>query len=154
MAKQKEIPGGIIQIGLGSGQSVYGRILNHGDVAIYDFLAEDELTVFEELLKFPIIFKGVVNDSGVKRGRWQIVEVVPLEESLKNSKYFIEEIGNPDLFKIIENGHVKYGCRKEECYGLYVGGAWAPERVEEVVRDHFSGRENPYIKMYYAPFRS
>lgn len=37
-------------------------------------------------IKRPIIYKMIVNDDAVKKGRWLIISVVPLEEELKNTK--------------------------------------------------------------------
>ncbi len=43
MAKmQKEIPGGIIKITFDEPYHTYGRILNYGDVALYDYKKEQQ----------------------------------------------------------------------------------------------------------------
>ena len=147
MKKQKEISGGIVKIKFNESCHTYGRILNYGDVALYDYKTNHEITDLVEIIKRPIIYKMIVNDAAVKHGRWPIIGVVPLEEELKNTKYYLEEIGRPDLCKIIENGKIRFNVPKAEGIGLEVGAVWDPIHVEEFLRDHYAGRENMSLKM-------
>jgi len=145
--KQKEIPGGIVKINFDEPYHTYGRILNYGDVALYNYKTDQEITDLNEIVKRPIIYKMIVNEGGVKYGRWPIIGVVPLEKELQNSKYYLEEIGRPDLCKIIENGNIKYNVPKDEGVGLEVGAVWDPMQVEEFLRDYYAGRENVSLKL-------
>jgi hypothetical protein len=143
MAKrQKEIPGGIVKIEFDNPYHTYGRILNYHDVALYDFKTDQDVTDLSEIVKRPIIYKMIVNEGGVKYGKWPIIGVLPLERELQTSKYYLEEIGRPDLCKIIENGNIRYNVPKEEGIGLEVGAVWDPIHVEEFLRDHYAGKEN------------
>lgn len=145
--KQKEIPGGIVKIKFDDKLHTYGRILKYGDIAFYDFPTEDDTNDLELIVKSSIIFKGIVNVGGVQYGRWPIVGILPLEEELQNTKYYLEEIGRPDMCKTIENGEIRYRVPKDECIGLEVGLVWSPEGAEERLRDHYAGRENIQLKM-------
>jgi len=145
--KQKEIPGGIIKIVFDEPYHTYGRILNYGDIALYDFKTDRDITDLNEIVRHPIIYKLIVNEGGVKYGKWPIIGFLPLEDNLKNSKYYLEEIGRPDLCKIIENGVITYNLPKEEGIGLEVGAVWDPLHVEEFLRDYYAGRENISLKL-------
>lgn len=145
--KQKEIPGGIVKINFDDSYHTYGRILNYHDVALYDCKTDQDVTDLNEIVKHPIIYKMIVNEGGVKYGRWPIIGIIPLEKELQNSKYYLEEIGRPDLCKIIENGNIRYNVPKEEGIGLEVGAVWDPMHVEEFLRDHYAGRENTSLKL-------
>jgi len=145
--KQKEIPGGIIKIVFDEPYHTYGRILNYGDIALYDFKTDRDITDLNEIVRHPIIYKLIVNEGGVKYGKWPIIGSLPLEDNLKNSKYYLEEIGRPDLCKIIENGVITYNLPKEEGIGLEVGAVWDPLHVEEFLRDYYAGRENISLKL-------
>lgn len=145
--KQKETPGGIVKIKFDELYHTYGRILNYGDVALYDYKTDQEITDLNQIIKHPIIYKMIVNDNAVKNGRWPIIGVVSLEEELKNTKYYLEDFGRPDFCKIIENGNIRYNVPKAEGIGLEVGAVWDPTHVEEFLRDHFAGRENINLKM-------
>ena len=35
---------------------------------------------------------------------------------------------------------------KEECIGLEYWAVWQPEKIEERLNDHFSGRKNSYVE--------
>jgi hypothetical protein len=148
MAKgQKEIPGGIMKIKFDDKLHSYGRILRYGDIAFYDLATEADVNDLGVIIKSPIIFKGIVDVGGVQHGRWPIIGVLPLEEELQNTKYYLEEIGRPIMCKIIENGQIRYRVPKEECIGLEIGVIWSPEGAEERLRDHYAGRENIQLKM-------
>jgi hypothetical protein len=148
MAKrQKEIPGGIVRISFDEGYHTYGRILNYCDIALYDYKTDKEVEDLHEIITHPIIYKMMVNEGGVKYGRWPIIGVVTLEKELMNSKYYLEEIGRPNLCKIMENGELRYNVPSAEGIGLEVGAIWDPMHVEEFLRDYYAGRENVHLKM-------
>jgi hypothetical protein len=144
--KQKEIPGGIVKIKFDEPYHTYGRILNYGDVALYDCKTDHDVTDLNEIIKCVIIYRMMVNEAGVKYGRWPIIGAVPLENELQNSKYYLEEVGKPDLCKIIENGNIRYNVPIAEGIGLEVGAMWDPLQVEEFLRDYYAGRENINLK--------
>jgi hypothetical protein len=147
MKKQKETPGGIVKIKFDDLFHTYGRILNYGDVALYDCRVDKDITDLHEIIKRPILYKMIVNEGGVKYGRWPIVGILPLEEALQNSKYYLEEIGRTDVCKLIENGKITFDIPIEQSIGLTTGGVWDPARVEEVLRDHYAGRKNVYLNL-------
>ena len=145
--KQKEILGGIVKITFDEPYHTYGRILKYGDVALYDCKTDQDVSDLNAIVTRPIIYKMIVNEGGVKHGRWPIVGVLPLEEKLQNTKYYLEEFGRPDFIKIIENGNIRFNVPKVEGIGLEVGAVWDPSHVEEFLRDHYAGRENVSLKM-------
>jgi hypothetical protein len=147
MKKQKVIPGGIVKIIFDEPYYTYGRILKHGDVALYDCKTTQDITELTEIVKCPIIYKMIVNEGGIKYGRWPIVGTLPLEQQLQNTKYYLEDFGRPDFVKIIENGDIRFNVPKAEGVGLEVGAIWDPIHVEEFLGDYYAGRENASLKM-------
>ena len=81
--RQKEIPGGIVKIPFDDGWHTYGRILNYGDLAIYDLKTQEDITDLDYIISRPILFKCIVNDNGVKRGKYPIIGIIALETSLE-----------------------------------------------------------------------
>ncbi len=144
--KQKEIPGGFIKIKFDDLFHTYARILNYHDIALYDYKTDIDVNDITEIVKRPIIYKMMVNEGGIKHGRWPIIGILPLEKELENSKYYLEEIGQPTLCKIFENGDVRYNVPRAEAVGLAVGAMWDPVHVEEFLRDYYAGRENVHLK--------
>lgn len=146
--KQKEIPGGIVRIVFDEPYHTYGRILKYGDVALYDCKTKQDITNLRDIVVRPIIYKMIVNEGGVKYGRWPVVGVnIPLEDNLQNTKYYLEDFGRPDFIKIIENGEITFNVPKAEGVGLEVGAVWDPMHVEEFLRDYYDGRENISLKL-------
>jgi hypothetical protein len=146
--KQKEIPGGVVKVKFDDNLHTYGRILKYGDLAFYDCKTETDIDNLNEIIRSPIIFKGMVNVEGVQYGRWPIVGVLPLEDELQSTKYYTGEIGKPDLCIIIENGIFSFNVPKEQAIGLDIGIFWSPETVEERIRDYYTGKENITLKLY------
>lgn len=144
--KQKEIPGAIVKIFFDEPLFTYGRVLKYGDVALYDCKTDVDVTNLKDITSRPIIYKMIVNDGGVKNGKWPIVGTVELEPQLQNTKYYLEDFGRPELCKIIENGKIKFNVPISEAKGLEVGAVWDPLHVEEFLRDYYAGRENISLK--------
>ena len=144
--RQKEIPGGIVKIPFDDGWHTYGRILNYGDLAIYDLKTQEDITDLDYIISRPILFKCIVNDNGVKGGKYPIIGIIALETSLENSKYYFGPTPGNEDYGIYENGNLRKAISKEECIGLPVGAVWDPDHISERLKDHYSGVEDKFMK--------
>jgi len=142
MRNNKEISGGIIKIIFDFPYHTYGRILNYGDIAFYDFKTKQDGWPSQEIIKSPILFRSIVNIGGVKVGRWPILDAIPLEENLAHSKYWLPEFGHHDFCKIFEDGKVRFMVPLKEAEGLNEGSIWSPEQIEERLRDYYYPKGN------------
>jgi hypothetical protein len=150
MKRQKETPGAILKIAFDQPWHTYGRMLRFGDVAVYDCRTTEDVADMDYIIQQPIIFKGIVNEGAVKYGRWPIIGTLPLEDALRHSKYFLEEIGDPNSFKLIQNGGISFGHPRSAIVGLTFGGIWDAMHVEEILRDYYTGRKNISLDLYYT----
>jgi hypothetical protein len=145
MRNNKEISGGIVKITFDSPYHTYGRILNYGDIAFYDFKTNENGRPSREIIKSPILFKSIVNIGGIKVGRWPIIDTIPLEGNLVPSKYWLPEFGHDNFCKIFEDGKYKFMVPLKEAEGLNEGSIWSPEQIEERLRDYYQGKNNRWL---------
>lgn len=142
--KQKKIPGAIAKVQIDGEYHTYARVLNSG-VAFYDCRTRIDMLDLNEIISLPILFSAMVNDNGIKKGKWPIIGIIPLEEKLQNDKYYDTEIMSPEIFRIHENGYFRVAT-KDECAGLDVAGVWDPIHIEQRLQDYYQGIENLFVK--------
>ena len=77
--------------------------------------------------------------------------MVPLTEpDLRHSKYFLPEVGDPDHFKLVQNGGFSFGHPRAAIAGLTFGGIWDASHIEGILWDYYAGRKNVFLKMAYT----
>lgn len=141
MSKQKEKPGSIVIITIDNGYHIYARVLNYGDLAFYDKQYDYTENDLHSIVNQPILFKAIVNEGGVKYGRWRIIGFVPLENDLQESKYYLS-MGSDSECGTYINGVVTLHIPKNNCKGMESGAVWDPELIENRIRDHYNGVSN------------
>lgn len=142
--RQKRVEGDFVQIDLGDGYHVYGRVLEEALFAFYDIRTTKYLDI-DVISKLPILFQVPVMDYAVKRGRWVVIGNQPLDAQLLNPPpRFIQDQLRPDLFSIYQQGGIRPATR-EECIGLECEAVWDPEHIEDRLRDHYAGRPNKWV---------
>ncbi|SNC62585.1 Immunity protein 26 [Hymenobacter gelipurpurascens] len=145
--RQKEIPGSIVKVAFDKKYHIYARVLNYGDLAFYDRRFDYDATDLEAVIRCPIIFKSIVNEGGVKHGRWPIIGLLPLEGKLQESKYCLGRY-NADSCNTYINGVVHHNVPLANCKGMDDGGVWSPELIEERIRDFYNGTPNYWVERY------
>jgi hypothetical protein len=101
--KQKEIPGAIAKVQIDGEFHTYARVLNSG-VAFYDCRTKIDMLDLNEIISLPILFSAMVNDNGIKKGKWPIIGIIPLEENLQNDKYYDTEIMSQKFSEFMKMG--------------------------------------------------
>ena len=56
----------------------------------------------------------------------------------------MQDILDPTILKIYENGNVRAATRAE-CEGLEREAVWDPEHIEDRLSDYFSGKPNKWV---------
>lgn len=144
--RQKPIPGDIVSIKFDNSFHTYGRVLNFGDLAIYDCKSTEEKDDLQEIIASKVILKVIVNIGGVEMGRWPIIGNVPLEISLQQSKYYVEEVGSSKKYQICDNGTYYYGLDESACIGIPYGGIWDPAHIEQILIDYYNRIDSEILK--------
>jgi len=137
--------GDIVKIELGDGTHTYARVLPEAGFAIYDARTTEELPIMDTVER-PILFYVAVMNRAVKEKRWPVVGHRTLEEGLRSPPRFIQDALNKKRFEIYEQGRIRPATR-QECLGLEREAVWAPEHVEERIRDYYAGRANKWVEL-------
>jgi hypothetical protein len=145
--KQKEVPGSIVKVVFDEKYHIYARVLNYGDLAFYDHKFDYDEGDLEGIIRYPIIFKSIVNKGGVKYGRWPIIGLLPLENELQESRYCVGMYSVNSCSTYV-NGVVTNDVPISACRGMEDGGVWSPELIEERIRDFYNGTPNYWVERY------
>lgn len=146
--RQKEIPGSIVKVAFDEKYHIYARVLNYGGLAFYDCRFNYDETDLETIIHYPIAFKAIVNDGGVKYGRWPIIGLLPLEMALQDSSYYISVDRAVGTCKIYTNGVIIDDVPITACMEMESAAVWSPELIEERIKDHYNGTLNYWAERY------
>jgi hypothetical protein len=141
--KQKGKVGAFVKIPLDEKTHSYGRILEDAVFAFYDAKTDKDLSLMEAQSK-PILFKVPVMDRAVTSGRWEIVGIAPLEDSLKALPRFFKQDPINNKLSTYYRGEER-PATAEECEGLEKAAVWDAEHVEDRLTDHYLGRPNKWV---------
>jgi hypothetical protein len=153
MAKrQKEIPGSVLAINLEDGNYCYGRILKKGYVAFYDLRTTEIIHDLEHIAQSPVLFIAITYPYVVKKMRWLIIGCLPLEPSLQVLPPQLTLTPGKERYSIVDffiydpnEGVAIRGPWKEEYASYEMQVIYAPEAIEQRIRDHYAGVENVWI---------
>lgn len=139
--RQRQRVGDVVQIDLGGGYLAFGRVLENPDFAFYDIRAK-QAPPLEAILRAPVAFRVWVFRAAVTSGRWRVIGTAPLEAHLSMAVPYFKRgsiSGKGEGLYVYSRGEERPATR-EECETLEVAAVWAPEHVEDRLRDHFAGR--------------
>lgn len=140
--RQRRVVGAVLKVPLDDGWHSYAWTLPEVDFALFDLRAEADIPLSEVIAR-PIAFRVGVNGSAYLNSRWlRVGKVSPPPEVLAPMPKFIRD-PITGRFKIYLFGDIRPATR-EECVGLERCAVWAPEHVEDRLRDHFVGRRNKW----------
>lgn len=138
MAGQRRVIGGVLKVPLGGGWHAYAWTLPEVDFALFDLRTDVEMSA-AEVVTHPVAFRVMVNGSAYLDGRWtRIGKVTPPPEVLAPVPTYIQDQFTGQ-FSIYLAGDIRPATRAE-CIGLECCAVWAPEHVEDRLRDHVAGR--------------
>ena len=142
---RKCVPGDIVQIELEDGRHVYGQVLVHPYLAVYDYPTTDDADP-TDVVSRPILFIVAVYDRALNGRTWPTVGKAPDGASITVPDFFTQDMFNPQSCKIIDVGGTMRSVPPEECEGLERAAVWEAVHVQERIRDHYAGRPNVYLK--------
>ena len=150
-ARQRRIVGAVLKVPLGDGWHAYAWTLPEINFALFDLRADADVPL-TKVVTHPIAFRVGVNGSAYLGGRWlRVGKVTPPPAVLAPVPTFIQD-PITGAFSIYLAGDIRPATRAE-CVGLERCAVWAPEHVEERLRDHFTGRGNKWVESLDAPAR-
>lgn len=149
MAGQRRVIGGVLKVPLGDGWHAYAWTLPEVDFALFELRTGAEMSA-AEVVTHPFAFRVGVNGAAYLDGRWpRIGKVTPPPEVLAPVPTYIQDQFTGQ-FAIYLAGDIRPATRAE-CIGLECCAVWAPEHVEDRLRDHFAGRRCKWIESLVAP---
>lgn len=148
MSKQKRKVGSIVKIKIGDGYHTYARVLDKASIAVYDCKTNKNISSLEEIILKPILFIVAIYNDVITKGRWEIVGIIPLEESLKElPMQFIQDKLNPKHFELYNpNTGIITPATLEQCLHLERAAVWEAEHVEERIRDYYDGKPSIWVE--------
>jgi len=138
-------PGDLIRIKINK-EYLFLRALAYEDFAFYDFKSKTKNVDSKEIISKEIVFKTFINTRSIEDGDWKVVDNIPLDENLKNSKYYLTDAIDPNYFRIYNNGKIT-NSTKEKCIGLEIHAIWDPIHIYERIKDYYLGKENMVLKV-------
>jgi hypothetical protein len=140
-------PGAVLRVGLDDGTHTYARMLSHPPyLAVYDARRSDDDLDVEQIVRSPVLFVVAVSDAAYRKGRWRRVGWVPLSAAdVPIPEFFRQDILDPQQCEVVDRLGGSRAATPEECVGLERDAVWAPEHIEERVRDHYQNRPNAHL---------
>jgi len=148
--RQKEVVGAFVRVPIDDTYHTYGRIINDGKYAFYDFRTDQQVVDLDEIEKSNVLFKLLVSEIPVKKGIWKIVGIKELPEDLKQPvPLFIQDVGDPKICHLdIKDERKKVS--PEECIGVERFAAWSHQHVEQRLADHYNGVPNKDVRILHV----
>lgn len=138
--------GQMVEIDLGLGLKAYGRVLEKPLFAFYDrAVHEGDHPSLADVCGWPVAFKIWVMNYAVTRGRWRVIEALPLSPDMLVKPDFFKQDMITGRLSIHDDGappRYERPATLAQCEGLERAAVWEPEHVEDRLRDHFAGRPN------------
>jgi hypothetical protein len=144
MPRQRFEPGAVLRIDLDEHRHTYARMLSdHPYLAIYDAVTEADLAADEAVAR-PVLYVLAVADHALRR--WPKVGEVPLVRSpVAIPEFFMQDMFDPRRCQIMDYQGNTRPASPAECVGLERAAVWDAEHVEQRLRDHLAGRDNPHL---------
>jgi Immunity protein 26 len=145
--KRRRKIGQILKIDLGGGSYALGLVLDEPLVAFFNQRFEDESEC--DIEELPVAFILMVMNSAITTGRWEVLGVREVPNSLKNKPKFCKQdeiSGNVSIYHEIDElaPHYERLAEPGEWRGLETAAIWEAEHVEDRLRDHFAGQVNKW----------
>ena len=142
--RQRRVVGAVVKIPIEGRHHGYAWTLPEVDVAVFDFQTDADLPAVE-VVRHPVAFRVAVNNSAFSSGRWpRVGKVTPPAVVLAPVPTFIQDPIS-GRFSIYVFGAVRPATRAE-CVGLERAAVWAPDHIEDRLRDHLAGRANVWVE--------
>jgi hypothetical protein len=142
--RQRRVIGAVLKVPLSGRWHAYAWTLPEVDFALFDLRTDDDVSA-DEVVTYPIAFRVGVNGSANLDGRWlRVGKVAPPAAILAPVPKFIQD-SISGAFSIYLAGDIRPATRSE-CLALERCAVWAPEHVEDRLRDHFAGHRNKWVE--------
>ena len=149
MTRQRRIVGAVLAVPLGGGTNAFALTLPEADFAFFDARSKATTPPTDLLLK-PVLFRVAVHKSAWLEGRWPRVGKIAVPAQLQAPEpKFAQDTLHPERIEIYVAGTIRPATRSD-CEGLERAAVWAPEHVEDRLRDHYAGEPNQWVQQLRA----
>lgn len=147
MIKRKPNPGTLIEIRLSNDWFAYGQVLKNGSIAFFDTYKEQRSNI-EHLAAMDVIFIVTPYNHAYRNENWNSKGKTEIRQELqKVPNTFIQDVADLNKFQIYNpNTDEIRKSSREECLSLERFAVWDANHIEDRLRDHFSGKENVWVK--------
>jgi hypothetical protein len=152
MAKrQKYIEGSFVDIKLGNGKKVIGRLFPNFQILVYDYLLNED----EVIDNFTVLdSRNVITGNGIykdiiTKGLFPVIGFKPLTDK-DFDKYpvlFKQEIGNYKECRHIFINRDSTLVNPKDCVGLEAAATWEASGLIKLIEDNYAKRKNPHTEM-------
>jgi len=140
---RKHAIGDLVGIQLDPKSHAYARVLGGAAYAFYDKQSTLDLTP-AQVQALPIAFFAAVMDTA--KARWERIGIVQGLPELIPPPRFIQDPLRKTSFSLYWNDGTITPASEAECHNLERASVWFPDQMEERLRDHFAGRQNPCVE--------
>jgi len=135
MAKVKYEVGDIVMIPVSDDLFVFGRLLQDASIAIYSFVSQGLVDVFQ-LESEEVLFDPGVFDTNIANGEWKIIGNIPFrdaDDSWPTPKY-IQDVINPNKYRVYYKGDMQ-PAKKQYVEGLEKQVVYRPEELIKEIKN-------------------
>ena len=143
--RQKWKYGGVVKIGLGDGVHSYGQMLHEPEYAFFSIRTTDDIAA-EDVVRYKLMFRLWVMRCAHSTGRWLKIGDAPVAPTLQQPVLrFNQDPLKPEHIRLTYDGCEGPLGTIKDCENLECAAVWAPEHVEDRIRDHFAGVPNKWL---------
>lgn len=146
--RSKKIIGSIIIIPISENEFYYGRIIKDYNFVFYDYKSAVQNIDLAFIIKQDILFAAQVNFHAIRKGDWQIIGHLELDDRHKlNPIFFQADFFNKTFYEYNVMSLEKTLVYKTfEKGGLQDGGIYSIEQIKERLIAYFHGNDYTGIK--------
>lgn len=127
----------------------YAQVTTDPFVLFFDSLSVDRKEA-GEVIALPVAFTICVHNADIRSGRWKRVGKGQLSASRLETPDTFRQDGLTGRLSLHHERFASTGWERpatlSECRGLEAAAVWDAQHVEDRLRDHFRGDENPWQK--------
>jgi len=146
MAKKRWEHGNVVTKTLDDGWTYYARLLESPWVAFYRHRTKQTADDLAKVVASPVLFTIATHKDLVTNGAWKLAGHIPLDGSLEPPRaQAVWDMDDPTKCEIIDDQGDMRPATPEQCELLEPAAVWAPEHIDDRLKDTFAGRRNLWL---------
>lgn len=140
--------GDVLEIEI-DGLYAYAQVTTDPFVVFFDSLTAGRKDT-DEAVELPVAFTICVHNADIRSGRWKRIGKGRLTQVRLDKPYTFRQDQLTGRLYLHHDSFASTGWERpatlSECRGLEAAAVWDAQHVEDRLRDHFRGDENPWQK--------